>query len=157
MNRVSVGVNNFGEVMSNSRNTVARPIQPILSLNIGMRALRDDLWSVGTSQSPPGDWRGKRVNKFYSLMFSCKTRESITWEARCGISLCCWGAEGSPPSGEKGAACECGLVRLVCDTELLAGSDFALHHSRNVYISRTRHDTCQTQRGHARDLAAGAL
>ena len=30
-------MNNFGEVMSNSRNTVARPIQPILSLNIGIR------------------------------------------------------------------------------------------------------------------------
>jgi len=41
-------------------------------------------------------------------------------------------------------------VRVVCDTEFLAGSDFALRHSRNVYISRTRHDTCQTQRGHAR-------
>ena len=37
VNRVSVGVNNFGEVMSNSRNTVSRPIQPIRSLNIGIR------------------------------------------------------------------------------------------------------------------------
>ena len=29
VNRVSVGVNNFWDMFSNSRNTVARPIQPI--------------------------------------------------------------------------------------------------------------------------------
>ena len=37
VNRVSVGVNNFGEMLSNSLNTVARPIQPIRNLNIGIR------------------------------------------------------------------------------------------------------------------------